>query len=322
MKRACARQQGRPKREPDRMNTFFTRHLQNALAALGQLSRQPIATGLTVVVIGIALALPASLQVSVQAAQRFAGNWDDIRDFSVYMKPGASLESARQLARELSGHGGIADAKVVTADEALEEFAGDPAFGDVLRALKTNPLPHTLVVKPTAEASAEQLSTLKARLSARPEIDLVQLDTQWLSRLAAILDFIRRAVWIATVLLIGAVIVIVGNTIRLDIQNRRQEIEVSKLLGASDAFVRRPFLYVGFWYGLLGSMVALFLLTAGSLILRGPLERLLRLYGTAFEGFGFPPSTALLVLGGGLLAGCAGAWVAVSRHLSEIEPRV
>lgn len=304
------------------MSTIVTRHLQNALAGLGQLSRQPVATALTVVVIGIALALPASLQVSVQAVQRLSGNWDDIRDFSVYMKPGTSLASARQLAQELGNHAGIADIKVIPADDALDEFAGDPAFGDVLRVLKTNPLPHTLVVRPAPEASAAQLGELKTELSARPDIELVQLDTQWLLRLAAILDFVRRAVWIATVLLVGAVIVIVGNTIRLDIQNRRQEIEVAKLLGASDAFVRRPFLYVGFWYGLLGGLVALLLLTAGALILRGPLERLLRLYGAVFDGFGFSPGTALLVLGGGLLAGCAGAWVAVSRHLSDIEPRV
>ena len=304
------------------MKALLTRHLQNALGSLGQLSRQPVATALTVAVIGIALALPASLQIAVQGAQRFAGSWEDIRDFSVYLKPGTSLEAAGKLARELAARKDIGQARVIAADEALEEFGGDPAFGEVLRVLKSNPLPHTLVIRPAADAGAERLGALKAELSARADVELVQLDTQWLSRLAAILDFTQRAVWIATVLLVGAVIVIVGNTIRLDIQNRRQEIEVSKLLGATDAFVRRPFLYVGFWYGLMGGVVALLLLWTGSFILSGPLERLLRLYGSDFGGFGLPLDTALLVLGGGLLAGCAGALLAVNRHLAAIQPSV
>jgi cell division transport system permease protein len=118
------------------------------------------------------------------------------------------------------------------------------------------------------------------------------------------------------------VIVIVGNTIRLDIQNRRQEIEVCKLIGATDAFVRRPFLYIGFWYGALGGLFALLLLGACLLLLGGPLARLASLYGAEFGGFGLPPRAALAVVAGGVLAGWAGAWVAVARHLSAIEPRV
>ncbi len=304
------------------MNILLARHLQNALAALGQLSRQPVATALTVTVIGIALALPASLQLLVQSGQRFAGNWQDIRDFSVYMKPGAALDQARELARSLEGRPGVAETRVIPADEALAEFRGDPAFGDVLKVLKSNPLPHTLVVRPSVEAEPAQLAAIKAEISARSDVELVQLDTQWLSRLAAILDVVRRGVWFAAALLVGAVIVIVGNTIRLDIQNRRQEIEVSKLLGATDAFVRRPFLYVGFWYGALGGLVALLVLAAGLALLGGPLERLTSLYGAGFGGFGLSPNTALLVIGGGVLAGWAGAWTAVARHLSAIEPRV
>jgi cell division transport system permease protein len=304
------------------MKALLTRHLQNALAALGELSRHPVATILTVAVIGIALALPASLQVLVQSGQKFAGSWQDIRDFSVYLKPGTALDAARDLAQLLQKRPGIAEIKVIPADDALAEFREDPAFGEVLKVMKSNPLPHTLVVRPAAEASPEQLAGIKTELSARPEVDLVQLDTQWLARLAAILDVVRRTVWIAAVLLIGAVIVIVGNTIRLDIQSRRQEIEVSKLLGATDAFVRRPFLYTGFWYGILGGLVALMVLGAGLLLLSTPLERLLRLYGTGFGGFGLSPANAGMVIGGGLLAGWAGAWAAVARHLSAIQPRV
>ena len=304
------------------MAALLTRHVQNALAALGQLSRQPVATLLTVGVIAIALALPASLQLLVQGGQRMAGSWADIRDFSVYLKPGTSLGVARDLARTLAEHKGVQETRVIEVDAALAEFGRDPAFGDALKALRQNPLPHTLVVRPDPEAAPAELDALKAELGARPEVDLVQLDTQWLARLAAILDVLRRGIWIAAVLLVAAVVFIVGNTIRLDIQNRRQEIEVSKLLGATDAFVRRPFLYIGFWYGALGGALALLLVVAGLLLLRGPLARLLQLYGTDFSGFGVTPGTALAVLGAGLVCGCAGAWLAVGRHLSAIEPRV
>ena len=304
------------------MNDYFTRHLQNALGALGQLSRQPIATALTVAVIGIALALPASLQVLVQSAQRLAGNWDGIRDFSIYLKPGAELSVARQLAKELGDRSEIETAEVISADDALTAFRADPAFGAALQVLKNNPLPHTLVVRPEADASAEALALLKTEISGRESVDLVQLDTQWLERLSAILGVIRRAVWMAGGLLVLAVIVIIGNTIRLDIQNRRQEIEVSKLLGATDAFVRRPFLYIGFWYGALGGVLALGLLLAGLFLLSGPLERLLSLYGGSFGGFGLSAQTALLVLAGGVVSGLVGAWLAVARHLSAIQPSV
>jgi len=304
------------------VSAFATRHLQNALAALGRLSRQPVATAMTTAVIGIALALPAGLQVLVQNGQALAGNWSDIRDFSIYLKPGTGLDAARALAASVGDEASIAEVRVIPADEALAGLRDDPGFGEALQILKTNPLPHTLVVSPKAEAAPDDLARLQETLQARPEVDLVQLDTQWLARLAALLDLVRRGVWIAAALLASAVVVIVGNTIRLDIQNRRQEIEVSKLLGATDAFVRRPFLYIGFWYGALGGLLALLILGAGLLLLNGPLSRLLALYGAAFGGLGLPARTAVAVVGGGLLAGMAGAWVAVGRHLRAIEPRV
>lgn len=304
------------------MSAFFARHMQNAVAALGRLSRQPVATLLTIGVIGIALALPAGLQLMVQGGQRLAGNWSDIRDFSVYLKPGASFDDAKRLARQLAEDEGILDVRLISADDALAELGDDPGFAEALRALEQNPLPHTLVVRPAADMEMEALDALHEKLAERSEVDLVQLDTQWLMRLAAILELLRRGILLVAVLLLAAVIFIVGNTIRLDIQNRRQEIGVSKLLGATDAFVRRPFLYIGFWYGLLGGLLAVFLLGIILLLLRGPLIRLLELYDMAFAGFGLGFTALLAVPLTGIIAGWAGAWLAVSRHLSAIEPRV
>jgi cell division transport system permease protein len=176
-------------------------------------------------------------------------------------------------------------------------------------------------VRPVDDASVEELAALGEELQERPYVDIVKLDTEWVERLNAILDFLRRIVVIASVLLIVAVIIIVGNTIRLDIQNRRDEIEVLKLLGASDGFVRRPFLYIGLWYGMVGGLFALLLLISSGWLLASPLERLMGLYGTDMNLMGMNLTTALIVTGGGILSGWGGAWSAVTRHLVAIQPR-
>lgn len=304
------------------MIRFLARHAQQALGALGSLWRQPVATAMTVAVIGIALALPASLGVLVQSAQKIAGSWTDARDFSVYLKPGVAFEQAESLGAELRRRPGINAVTVVSSDRALEKLRDDPAFGEVIKALKGNPLPHALVVRPAQSALPDELEQLRQELSRRPGVDLVQLDTEWLSRLQAMLEFGRRSLWLASLLLVVAVVVTVGNTIRLDVQHRRQEIEVAKLLGATDAFVRRPFLYLGVWYGLMGGLVALAVLGAGLYALSAPLERLAGLYEADFHGLGLSLRLAGLVLASGVAAGWGGSYAAVGRHLASIEPQV
>ena len=173
-----------------------------------------------------------------------------------------------------------------TADDALESFRADPGYRDLLDTLDGNPLPDTLVVRPSASMSPDALERLRSELDGRDGIDQVRLDTAWISRLNAILDLARRSIWLIGGLLLIAVVVIVGNTIRLDIQNQRAEIEVSKLLGATDAFVRRPFLYLGFWYGLAGGLLALLILLAAVLVLSGPVQRLVALYGSRLRAAG------------------------------------
>lgn len=304
-----------------RITRWFKLHIRNCTGALQELSAQPVATGLTVCVIGIALALPASLNLLVQNGRNVAGGWESVRDFSIYMMIESKPESADELAAELRKMDIIDSVAVTLAAEALIEFRESSGLGEVLDTLDSNPLPHTLVVRPVESASAKELAVLAAELSSRDTIDIVKIDTQWVERLNAILDFMRRVVMIASVLLIFAVIIIVGNTIRLDIQSRRDEIEVLKLLGASDGFVRRPFLYVGLWYGVIGGFVALFLMIAGGWLLAAPLERLIGLYESDLSLLGIDGSTALMIIGGGVLSGWGGAWSAVSRHLAAIQPK-
>lgn len=301
---------------------WLARHAQSAIGALGSLSRSPVATGFTVLVIAIALALPTALGIVVQAGRTVAGDWAAARDFSVYLSPGVGLDRAEALARELRSKPAVAAVRVISADNALAELSEDPAFARALAALESNPLPHTLVVRPDPAITADELANLGSDTRQAPGVELVKLDLQWVERLNAILNLVRRLGWLVGGLLVIAVVIIVGNTIRLEIQNRVLEIEVAKLLGATDAFVRRPFLYLGFWYGLLGGLIAVLILVAGLGSLRGPVSALAGLYGSGLRLAGAGATALGLMLAGGILAGWAGAWSAVARHLSAIQPRV
>ena len=304
-----------------RLVAWAGHHGHSLLSTLGRLSRAPFATAMTLGVIGIALALPAALHLAVDNVRTVSGSWDSALQVSVFMAPTATVADAQALAGVLRSRDDVRDVRVITPDEALAEFRAQSGFGDALEALQANPLPAVLVVSPARGiTSAGQLGPVVAAAEASPAVDFVQLDTQWLQRLFAFVDIAQRAIVVIALLLGVAVAFTVGNTIRLDIQNRRQEIEVTKLIGGSDAFIRRPFLYTGFWYGVGGGLVAAVLLGIARLALEGPVARLAGLYGSDFSlaGLGFGGFLAL-VAAGALLA-WAGSWVAVGKHLDEIEP--
>jgi cell division transport system permease protein len=301
---------------------WFERHLQTMVGSLGRLWQQPFATLLTVLVIGIALALPACLQVLVQNVRAASGGWNNALDVSVYMKQSASLGDAKSLAERVRKRRDVAEVKLVPADDALAEFRRNSGFGEALDALTDNPLPHALIVRP-AEAFRDpgHVGTLTAELKLLPGVDIVQLDTEWVSRFNAILDVVRRVVFLAAGLFALGILVIVGNTIRLDIENRRGEIEVTKLVGGSDSFVRRPFLYNGVWYGLGGGAFAWLVVTIVILVLAEPVQRIAGLYGSGFTLQGLDTESSAILVGGGALLGWLGSFIVATRELREIEPK-
>jgi cell division transport system permease protein len=304
------------------MNQWFERHVQTLVGSLGRLWQQPFATMLTIVVIGIALALPACLHVLVQNVRVASGGWNSALDISVYMKPDASLDQTRRAAERIRQRRDVDEVTLIEADVALAEFRRNSGFGAALDALKNNPLPHALVVRPDAEyREAGRVQALSNELKKIDGVDIVQLDTEWVSRFNAILDVIRRGVFLAAVLFALGILVIIGNTIRLDIENRRGEIEVTKLVGGSDAFVRRPFLYNGVWYGLAGGLIAGLIVATVVAVLGAPVQRIAGLYGSKFElqGVGFIGWVALLL--GGALLGWLGSFIVATRELREIEPK-
>ena len=300
---------------------YFLRHAQTLVGSLGRLSRQPFATAMTIAVIGVALALPAGLHVTVLNAKQLSARWESVADLSVYLVPGTDDQALAGLADRIRDREDVAGVETVSADQALVEFRALSGFGDALDALDDNPLPPLIVVRPQAGGDdAESVASLAEALRAEDGVDLVQSDTAWVERFDAIVDVVRRTVLLAAGLLALAVVVIVGNTIRLDIQNRRDEIEITRLVGASDGFVRRPFLYTGFWYGLAGGLCALALVHIGLVLVTGPVTRISGLYGSDFRLAGpGAMATAALVAGGALL-GWLGSWAAATRHMLRIDP--
>jgi len=310
-----------PVSTPGAFSIWLTRHASTALGALGRLSRQPLASLMIVLVIGVTLALPAAINVIVKNVQTVSGSWDNALDFSVYLKASVSVDEAESLAGIIGQRADVASVDLITADEALNEFKQQSGFGDALNQLGENPLPHALVVRPSPSNTSASMILLQEEIGNLPESDLVQVDTEWVQRFHAILDIVRQAIAIGSALLGLAIVVIIGNTIRLDIENRREEIEVTKLIGASNAFVRRPFLWTGFWYGLFGGSFALLLVYYGLFLLKGPVARLAGLYqgNITVATMGVAESTA--IIGAAIFLGLFASWFTAARHMYRIEPR-
>lgn len=303
------------------VQAYFARHAQTLVGSFGRIVKHPFASLMTMGVIAVALALPLFLNMLLSNVRTATGNWNDAFNLSVYMDKKANAARTGALAKQLRLRGDVAAVRVITADQAMAEFRDNSGFGKALDAMSDNPLPDTLIVTPSLDASTPQgTAKLKESITAMPDVQTVQLDTEWVKRLHAMLDILRRVVVLTAALLGAGVVLIVGNTIRLDILNRRAEIEVMKLVGASDGFARRPFLYSGVWYGLGGGLMALILVAVAASVLAKPVDSLAMLYGSRFHLQGLKFLTAAEVLGVAVALAWLGSWLAATRHIRGIEP--
>lgn len=306
-----------------RTRSFFVSHLQVLFFTLGKLCRTPFNTLLTSAAIGIALALPAGLHYLVEQTRNLGDELDAVNQVSVFLHRNINSEQLPELKQAILAYPEVADVRIVLREQALLEFQQYSGFGDALKALSDNPLPHLLIVYPGLDyKNTDQIGRLVDKLDKLRETDIVQLDIQWLQRLYAMVHVIQRGVLIIAALLGIAVLLIIGNTIRLAIENRRSEIVVMKLIGATNGFIRRPFLYTGLWYGLGGSVLAIVLVNIAFIMIKAPLTHLSALYHTNLFSLGFMGiETSFMVILSGCMLGYAGAWLAVGRHLHEIEPK-
>lgn len=310
-----------PVRSAGAVTIWFSRHANTAAASLGRLVSQPFASLMIILVIAVTLALPAALNLAIKNFTVISGSWDDALDFSVFLDTDLSVSEAEGIARLIAQRADVADVQLITAEDALAEFKQQSGFGDALDHLAENPLPHALIVRPSSANTAQSMTLLREELASLPETELVQVDTEWVQRFHAILEIVQRAVMIGAGLLGLAIVVVIGNTIRLEIQNRRDEIEVTKLIGASNAFVRRPFLWSGFWYGLFGSLLALGLVWYGLYLLQPAVARLAGLYQSGLTVLTLDLQDSLAIIGIGVALGLIGSWFAAARHMRAIEPK-
>ena len=280
----------------------------------------PLSSLMTWLVIGIALALPGILYVMLNNIADVSTDWGGKPRVSLYLQKEVTKDAGNALAKEIRVSASVEEVRFVSSEAALKDFQQRSGFGDVLNSLDRNPLPHVIeVVLVSSEPMA--LTDLIAGWESDRRIAKVSVDLAWLERLFALLQFGERLVWSLSLVLALGVVLIMGNTIRLAIENRRQEIEVIKLFGATDSFVRRPFLYLGFWYGFGGATIAMILLQSSLVFLAEPVELLAQSYRDDFALQGPGAGGVLFLLLMGSLLGIAGALVAVSRHLRLIEPR-
>lgn len=303
------------------IHNYFLRHMQVMLYSLGQLWRTPAASAMTVLVIGIALALPAGLYVLLKNVEQVSSQWEDASQISLFLQHKTPDNRGQQLAEQLLSWPDINAVHYQSSQDSLAEFRQLSGLDSLLDTLPSNPLPPVIIIQPEpGQHETEALKALLERLQNMQEVELAQLDMQWLQRLRSINQTGERGISILAVLLSLSVLLVIGNTIRLAILSRQAEIRVIKLVGGTNAFVRRPFLYTGFWYGLLGGIIAWLTLLMTLLFINGPVNRLATLYDSQFMLNWLSGQMFIALPLFGTILGVLGAWLAVGRHLNTIEP--
>jgi cell division transport system permease protein len=298
-----------------RLRAWREQHVYSLVSSLGRCLQRPIATLLTVGVMAVAIALPLGLALALANVERLSGSVRESREVSAFLKLDINAGQAQQLAEELGQRPDVAIVTLKTPAQGLEEFRRMSELAGALELLDGNPLPTVLVLQPRDDGAA-----LAQSLRQRPEVALVQHDAVWRQRLTAWLDLGQRLLWVVGSLLGLGVLLVVGNTIRLEFGARRDEIEVMQQLGATDGFIRRPFIYLGLWYGLAAGALATALLFGAVAALQPALTALTRSYGSAFRLDGADLRGALAILAAGALLGWAGAWLASGHHLRQTRP--
>ncbi|RDX36971.1 cell division protein FtsX [Kangiella sp. HD9-110m-PIT-SAG07] len=306
----------------DRFRTALKLHKENSIQTLLDILRQPTNSLMTILVLAIALALPSAFYLFMTNAKAVSQSWDGGIKMALYLEDSTSDKQAQELLSQLNSRPEFKQVTFVSKDDALEEFKDYSGFGEALNYLDNNPMPYTITLEPTASFSEpSQLEALAQELSQLKQVDQAKLDSDWIKKYNSILTISEQIATFVSLMLALGVLLIVGNTIRLAILNRREEIQVIKLVGATDAFIRRPFLYAGFWYGTIAALLAALMVNIVFILLQQSTSHLAQLYSSEFSLLGLAPSFTLGLLVIGALLGLIGAWVSVRKHLKDINPQ-
>ncbi len=304
----------------DRLSSLVRVHKQEARLSAERIRASGATSFLTALVIAISLALPTSLHLLLNNVHSLLHTWDQQNNITIFLESDLSEQQARKLEEKLSTWNEFSRTRFISAEQALEDFRKSSGLEEVLASLDENPLPAAIVLQPKSQ-DVDEFQNISQKLEKLAGVDAVVIDTAWIARLNAILELGKRFVYALGLALSGAVLLVIFNTIRLAIANRTDEILITKLVGATDAFVRRPFLYTGAWFGLGGGIIALVLAESLIIILQSPVATLATLYQSDFRLQGTGPEELLFVPLVGLAAGILGAYIAVSNHLRELIPQ-
>lgn len=298
-----------------RLRAWREQHAYSLVSSLGRFFQRPFSTLLTVGVMAVAMALPLGLALALTNVERLSGSVRESREIGVFLKTDVDARAAEQLAEQLRERSDVASVTLKTPEQGMAEFRELSDLAGALELLDENPLPTVLVVQPNDDGAQ-----LAIELKTRPEIELVQHDAVWRQRLSAWLGFGRQLTLVVAGLLSLGMLLVVGNTVRLEIGARRDEIAVLQQLGATDGFVRRPFIYLGAWYGLAAGLAALGLLATAAALLQPSLASLVGSYGSRFQFTGPGWKWVVVIVFTTTMLGWLGAWLASGHHLRQTRP--
>lgn len=305
-----------------RVVSGFQQNFKQIFSSFSELWKTPFATVMTILVLGVALSLPSVFQVIYKNTERVTNQWDKASEISLFLKKDISEQRIQVLINKLSLYSDIEAVTHITSNQALEEFKEMSGFSKALDYLDENPLPDVLVIVPTPDAmNIASSKLLVAKLQREPDIDLVRVDIDWIEKLQAILSMIVDIVIAIALLLLLSVLLIISNTIRLNILNQRAEIEVLKLVGATNSFIQRPFLYVGAWFGCLGGVIAWLLTFALVQWLQSSTESLMGLYKLEFQISAMNLEEVAILIGVSTFLGFVASFISVKQYLVKIEPK-
>lgn len=307
----------------NKLRSLISYHLQAASTSLNLLCRRPLATMMTVVVIAIALTLPALFWVFTDNLEQLTVGWQRGGHISLYLKPSLSTADEAAFLDRVRVAEGVGHVTLKSPAEGLTELQQQEGMHDIMRYLPENPLPAVVEVVPVLAVNTPlQIDQLFNRLKAYPEVEQAKIDMQWINRLHAILSFVSKTAHALMALLASAVVLVVGNTLRLAIHNRHEEIQVLKLIGATDPYIIRPFLYSGIWYSLAGAILALLFVNIFMLSLVVAVRQLASAYQMHYPIMGLSVKQAYLLVFVSTILGWLGARLSVKRQLASIEPYI
>lgn len=306
----------------EKFEAYLLNHAHGLFSSLGRLSRTPYTTVMTILVLSIAISLAGGFYIVVANVQQLTGGLQSSNQISLYLRDNVNDNAAQKLAEQLRQNASVESVSFINKKQALEEFKANSGFGEALNALDSNPLPGLIQVLPKNVLEGnEEIRKLMAEFKQMPQVEIVQMDMQWVERLRAIMLIAGRGVALVAALLGFAVTFITGNTIRLELQNRQDEVYISKLVGATPSFIQRPFLYTGLWLGFISGFLAWVIITVMLLIVEQPVEKLSTLYNSSFEllFLSFSEFFSLLLMSS--LLAVLGSWAVLHYQLSRMRPQ-